>query len=383
MRNPLLKVPAPRILRKQVLDSAPWIADRLNDEINPKPTRPLAAWAKYDTGWWSILAAANGWQRLKTGDENEHLDYFSLCLACHHASVATFVPTDVDSKIRDHLWRFASSPGLLRKMSKMCLHMRDWELDGCSNRHLYLATPNGRQRVSGHDGEHLSVLIGGIGKLLQMKLDDEAEALAAAVEQEIQREADLWHGDLTPVERGKMAMILAHNGGDIDQGLGAWKDHPKLNEWKARWGRLVKDNEDDDRYGGAYREAVNLYRKGLSAEAHRHYPLRAIPQLRRARDLCLPFPPFLAQWGTTIAQHAQLTSEDVEEICCLLVEACDRVPGQRAYQRAIRGILAGVSDQQRFLANLPPTVNERITKGDLSAAIQQSDDDLLAEINLI
>jgi hypothetical protein len=67
MRNPLLKLPAPRILRKQVLDSAPWLSEAPSADLETKPTRPLAAWAKYPTGWWSILAAAKGWQRLKVG----------------------------------------------------------------------------------------------------------------------------------------------------------------------------------------------------------------------------------------------------------------------------------------------------------------------------
>src|SRR5947209_5953979 len=32
------------------------------------------------------------------------LSYFELCLAAHHGTVATFVPTDVDNQIRFKLW---------------------------------------------------------------------------------------------------------------------------------------------------------------------------------------------------------------------------------------------------------------------------------------
>ena len=233
------------------------------------------------------------------------------------------------------------------------LDMRQWDLDGCSNRHLY-RNARGSAAHKRPRRQHLSVLIGGTGKLIQMHMPEQAEQLAEAVETEIQREADLWRGDLSAVERGKMAMILAHNGGDIDQGLSGWKAHPQLDQWRTRWGRLVKDTEDDQRYHGAYREAVQVYRAGLSAEAHRHYPLRSMTPLRRARDLCLPFPPFLDAWGTTIIQHPALQPDEKLELCEQLVEACDRVPGQRAYQRALRGILDGADDRDRLLSQLPP-----------------------------
>jgi hypothetical protein len=56
--------------------------------------------------------------------EEQLQDYFALCLACHHATVATFVPTDVDTKIRG---------------------------------------------VSGHNGEHWSAIAAGLGRLLELR----------------------------------------------------------------------------------------------------------------------------------------------------------------------------------------------------------------------
>ena len=212
---------------------------------------------------------------------------------------------------------------------------------------------------------------------MQLNLTDEAERLATAVEFEIAREARLWQGELKPVERGKMAMILAHNGGDIDQGLSGWPKDSRLDQWRAAWSGLVKgENDDDQRYDNAFRQARQVYRQGLSAEAHRHYPLRAMPALRRARDLCLPFPPFLDDWGVTIIQHSLLNFDEKCQIVCQLVEACDKVAGQRAYQRAIRGMLDGADDRQALLSALPPTINQRITNGDLSAAITASQEEL-------
>ena len=107
--------------------------------------------------------------------------------------------------------------------------------------------------------------------------------------------------------------------------------------------------------------------------------------LRRSRDLCLPFPPFLDQWGVTIVQHSLLNFDEKCQILCQLVEACDKVAGQRAYQRAIRGMLDGADhDQTReaLLSALPPTVNQRITSGDLSADVQASEDELCAVLGL-
>lgn len=59
--------------------------------------------------WFHILRSNTSF-RLSNISESvlptaaHRIDYFSLCLASHFATVATFVPTDVDSKIRGHCW---------------------------------------------------------------------------------------------------------------------------------------------------------------------------------------------------------------------------------------------------------------------------------------
>ncbi len=51
-------------------------------------------------GFLRMLANWQNILRASLTREEQLQDYFALCLACHHATVATFVPTDVDTKIR-------------------------------------------------------------------------------------------------------------------------------------------------------------------------------------------------------------------------------------------------------------------------------------------
>jgi hypothetical protein len=54
-------------------------------------------------GWLYILNSKYSSPNLSSSAD-ERINYFALMIACHFASVATYVPTDVDSKIRGHCW---------------------------------------------------------------------------------------------------------------------------------------------------------------------------------------------------------------------------------------------------------------------------------------
>lgn len=56
------------------------------------------------SGWKNIILASKPCEPPATPTASERIHYFSLCMASHFATVATFVPTDVDSKIRGHCW---------------------------------------------------------------------------------------------------------------------------------------------------------------------------------------------------------------------------------------------------------------------------------------
>src|SRR5271170_1014385 len=111
-------------------------------------------------GFLRVLA---NWQNIFRPDlhHSEQLqDYFALCLACHHATVATFVPTDVDTKIRGIVWRESRDPEVLRPMLRLALTARGWTEAGISIRAV--------RGVSGHNGEHWSAIAGGLGYLLEL-----------------------------------------------------------------------------------------------------------------------------------------------------------------------------------------------------------------------
>jgi hypothetical protein len=112
--------------------------------------------------------------------EEQLQDYFAFCLACHHATVATFVPTDVDTKIRGIVWRETRDPDVLRPMLRLALASRAWTEDGISIRAI--------RGVSGHNGEQWSAIAGGLGYLLELGDTASAEEALAAIEAEIDRE---------------------------------------------------------------------------------------------------------------------------------------------------------------------------------------------------
>ena len=143
-------------------------------------------------------------------------------MACHHATVATFVPTDVDTKIRGIVWLESRDPDVLRPMLRLALASRGWTEDGISIRAV--------RGVSGHNGEQWSAIAGGLGRLLELGDTASAEEAQAAIETEIDREQAVF--DQVAAERDaeldllRLSMTLAHNRGDLTQGMGFWKKTP-------------------------------------------------------------------------------------------------------------------------------------------------------------
>src|SRR5262249_24618514 len=143
-------------------------------------------------------------------------DYFAFCLACHHATVATFVPTDVDTKIRGLVWRETRDLDSVRAMLRFSLASRQWTEDGISIRAV--------RGVSGHQGEQWSAIAAGLGYLLELGDTTTANEALAAIEAEIDREQAVF--DAVCAERDaeldllRLSMTLAHNRGDLTQGLG-------------------------------------------------------------------------------------------------------------------------------------------------------------------
>jgi hypothetical protein len=97
----------PRNLVDLVTSAAPWLFDGTHPQsaqIPPAHTGRLSDLASSPLGWWTILLANERLDATTAPTPAQRTDYFALCLAAHFASAATYVPTDVDAKIRHALW---------------------------------------------------------------------------------------------------------------------------------------------------------------------------------------------------------------------------------------------------------------------------------------
>jgi hypothetical protein len=344
---PLIKPPGPawapwigpETLISQVRGTAPFLAPRLPRTESGR----LIELGHSPDGFLRILANWENILRPGLHAEEQLQDYFALCMACHHATVATFVPTDVDTKIRGIVWRASRDPEVLRPMLRLALASRAWTEDGISIRAV--------RGVSGHNGEQWSAIAGGLGYLLELGDIVSAEEAQAAIEAEIDREQAVF--DACAAERDaeldllRLSMTLAHNRGDLSQGMGFWKrtalTAPVMEHLSAR---------------GRFSIAVRVYQStGLSAEGHRHYPLRGVKVLRRSPATLLPLCPFLDEWGAVVAQL-----EESHEVLAALVGGCHKVPGQQGYYRAIAGMRAASSGAFDRAAARVPNAAQRLLR---------------------
>lgn len=308
----------------------------------PEPARLIALGDSSD-GFLRILANWQNLLRAGLSFEEQLQDYFAVCLACHHATVATFVPTDVDTKIRGIVWRESRDPEVLRPMLRLALQSRQWTEDGISIRAV--------RGVSGHNGEQWSAIAGGLGRLLELGDTASADEALAAIEQEIAREQSVF--DACCSERGaeldllRLSMTLAHNRGDLTQGMGFWK--------RNAVNAPIMDHLSEC---GRFALAVKIYQHtGLSAEGHRHYPLRPVKPLRQSPATLLPLCPFLDEWGGVVGRL-----EESHEVLAALVTGCQKVEGQQGYYRAIAGMRAASQPQFERTAARMPNAAQRLLR---------------------
>jgi hypothetical protein len=364
----------PAALLDSVRNTVPWL------ELPAPASQDVALWAQAAgaQGFRQVLASA-GTHAAKSRPESEELsagdasaandtnaasddallDYFVLCLAAHHATVASFVPTDVDSKIRGLLWKRARDAEVLVRMWALTTAFAHWDVPAVSARAVEI-TPN--EFVSGHDGERLSVCAGALGRALA--LGDAADGVAGeareAIAAELDREARAFQR-LAATPGGEIpALILAaaltHNAGDLDQGISFWPKSELYRDDAVRFGRLAHENVTP--YGGAFAQAARLYKLTLAPEGHRNYPLRGVRALRQAHDLLLPVAPFLDDWGAHLAHHPLLGDSDLAQVMEALIVGSRKLAGQRGYYRALAGLLEHLegSRHESIVARMPASV---------------------------
>lgn len=327
---------SPDTLLSQVRNTAPFLYPLV--PVRPDNAGGLAGLASDGPfGYRSILSAAEAFAWDTRSDEEQLVHYFALCLACHHTTVATFVPTDVDSKIRGLAFFKTHDREILRKMVEAGQAMHTWSLEGISTRAQFIGDLG---PVSGHDGEWLSVMAGAHGRLLQCGDSEYAELTGELIDQELRRELKAF--ELASAQPGReldvlrLAMSITHNVGDLDQGISFWESKTVTAPSRERFSRLAHENKTA--YQGGFQPIAKLYSKAMAAEGHRHYPLRQVKSLRISADLLLPLGPFFDDWGQTVMRHAGFGVEEKSEVLDALVRGCRKVPNQQGYFRAIAGM---------------------------------------------
>jgi hypothetical protein len=318
---------APSVLLAQVRNTAAWALEHGPGE---SPHAHATSWRAALLGAPSLEAS---WQ-----SPEARLDYLALLLAAHYATCGTFVPTDVDTRIRHHAWQEIHGRDALRAAVAVVDRTDAWNPRAVSARVVEIP---GVGLLSGHDGEWLSVRAGALGRALQMNADELVEELTARIDAELEREARAFKvaramrgGEVTAL---CVATTLAHNLGDLSRVVEEWPVRSERAQvLQTRYLRL--GHEERARYDGVFALAGHVNKAVMAAENHRYLPLRKPRALRRARDLILPFPPFLDAWGEHIGRHRGLDHADRGAILAALLEGHEGDPSQQSYLRAIAGL---------------------------------------------
>jgi hypothetical protein len=311
--------------------SCHWLAD-----LPVVPGRPAEVAGGPD-GWRQVLASGRNLIGAPPTPAARE-DYFVLCLAAHHATVGSYVPTDVDTKIRKALWRKISGPALARRWH-LATTARGWSTTTVSTR----VETTAQGPVSGHDGEWLSVAVAALGAALSAHDQPMATEIRAWIHVELEREAVAYRAAEAAARKSvaaalhlaRLAWILTHNAGDVDQGLLSWPEHSDLAADRMQLAELA--HLDGSRFAGVYHRAKAVYQV-IAAEGHRNYPLRAVKELRRAPELLLPLGPCLEAWGRTIATTPLLTANERADVLAALLHGITAVRGQIGYHRAVVGM---------------------------------------------
>lgn len=336
---------APSNLLEQVRNTAPFLFE------GPAPEGPsrrfIALLRTYDGR--AISAAA----------------YYEFCLAAHWATAGTFVPTDVDNAIRWRLWQDAS-PALIEAQAAFVLEALGWDYAGVTARRVL--APNGAS-LSTHEGTWFSVAVGAYAAARRPR-PELAGRVLEAMTAEAERERAAFAAIAAQgggVAALKAAALIAHNFGDLDRVADQW-EVPADDPLRAALYDAAKPGSPH--FGGLLGWAGELNKRFLSADNHRHYPLRAARGLRRSADLLIPVGPFFDDWGRTIGRHASLTREDVGEAARALIDGWERLHGPAGYARALAGILEVFPGGRQALGRLLPGSHRRMLEsGVLKAAI--------------
>jgi hypothetical protein len=246
----------PRTLVEQVRVAAPYLFDGSHARERERPRRDarrLHELAHHPLGWWEMLFRPDLLPAQDEPSPAARTDYFALCLAAHFASCATYVPTDVDAKIRHALWFEQDDAAERAHMLELAAALADWDVRRFSAR---LCTTDAdplelppRRIVSGHDGERLSVLVGAMLASLAFSDSAAAERFEQLVDDELRREADAFLALERAPGRGNwtllaLAATLTHNVGDVNQSLESSSARRVGDAQKQRFCKLAQERPE-------------------------------------------------------------------------------------------------------------------------------------------
>ena len=328
------------------------------------------------------------WLRiLRNAQENPVLEtdlwsYFDLCISAHFATVGTFVPTDVDLAIREKLWSQVRSDRDLEPMWNRVLSFYDWDEGMVSKR---VAVSAGGEKISGHQGEWLTIAMGAYGAAKRLGSPILPE-VRARIEAEVSREErvliSLKEAFLENPERGNLKPYLAgiasviHNLGDLDRMITSL-ELEDTDVLKRRLHRL--GHEDSVNPRAIFLEAGEVYQALLASENHRHFALRTPKGLRTSSGFLLPYGPFLEEWGAGLVRSdGGLQSEgDLRDAVEALATGWVNLnPGSiyasTGYARALWGMMKELGSLEALTSLVPPSIRKRLNESGLRTHLSES-----------
>jgi len=271
-------------------------------------------------------------------------DYFGLMLAAHYTTVATFVPTDVDTHIRYHVWQEMDDAATLEAALAIVDEAAGWSVRAVSARVVdvpgLVSSVGLPPEIYGHAGEWFSVRAGALGRALAVGADAVASRLVLQIERELVHEAECFARAraVDPLIALQVAYTIAHNTGDLSRVIEAWpKGTPHKNEMLARYARLAHAEATGALLGEHKREielAGVVNKRVMAPENHRFFALREPRPLRTSRAFILPLGPFLEGWARVLAESA-LEPRELGQIVTALIHGTESTPGSVSYLRAL------------------------------------------------
>ncbi len=329
--------------------------------------RNTAAWLWLDARCASLTALFDAAADEPAETPGALVRALRLRLAAHYATVATFVPTDVDAHIRHHTWVAVPDAEVFAE-ARECI-------DEAAARDVAVVSARVTVGLSGHDGEWLSVRAGALGRALVLGLDREAAALAEHIDAELDREQRLFAAALESEAPATttlaLATTIAHNLGDLSRVVDAWPRSARMGEFQAHYSRL--GHADGARHAGDFLLAGALNKEMMASENHRFLALRKPRALRRSRALLLPVGPWFDTWGEALCLSEFLDEADRAEVIAALLELHLRAPTQEGCLRALSGMhRATRGGLASYGAALPARLRKEMGRGRVREAIDVS-----------